>query len=208
MSGIGRLARRGLVDEEQLEEEVEDAYERVERLKRDMRDRLGVSEPPRPKEHPTPLSEADIERMGNRELGAYYTQFVAYVVFIGDRLAEIEIMERTAGAHAKKVKATISMELRAEGNSEATVKDLVLLHPIFEEAYLEHEKLYNMKKILASYHAGYKEVAKALSRNVSIRELEFEQTKRENNVQHSKGRAHRRNAFGGRAAKKKQGSDE
>lgn len=188
MSGIGRLARRGIVDEDQLVENAEDAYARIEQLKREMKDHLGVSEPPRPSEHPTPLSEMDVQSMGNRELGAYHAQFVAYVVFIGDRLAEIEVMERTAGAHLKKVKAEISMELRAEGHSEAKVKDMVILHPIYEEAFLEHEKLYNMKKIVGSYHEGYKEVAKALSRNVTIRELEFEQQKRESNVQNSKGR--------------------
>lgn len=188
MGGLGRLSRRGLVDEEQIVEDAEDAYARIEQLKNDMQERLGVSEPPRPKNHPVPLDDMDIQSMGNRELGAYHAQFVAYVVFIGDRLAEIEVMERTAHAHLKKVKAKISMELRAEGHSEAKVKDLALLHPIYEEAFLEHEKLYNMKKIVSSYHSGYKEVAKALSRNVTIRELEFEQQKRDSNVQHSKGR--------------------
>jgi hypothetical protein len=193
------LRDAGVVDGEKLENRAKSVYDMLETIKSQLHSQLGVQEMPAPQEHPAPLAELDVATIGNRELGAIYSQYVAYSVFLNSRLSEIVSLEKAAKGNLKKAVAEIKNKLRVEGVKAAEITARVETHPLYEEYYVEALKLFMMKEIVEAQHKAYRDMAAALSRNVTLRELEFEQQRREDNVQQSKGASRpRRGGFGGR----------
>jgi desulfoferrodoxin (superoxide reductase-like protein) len=192
------LREAAVVDDEQLEMRAESVYDMLDTIKSQMQDQLGVDDMPAPKDLPKPLAEVDVASIGNRELGAIYTQYVAYSVFLNSRLAEMISLEKAARGNLKKATAEIKNQLRADGVKAADIAARVETHPVYEEYYIEWLKLFMMKEILEARYKAYRDMAAALSRNVTLRELEFEQQRRDSNVQSSKGSSRPRRSFGGR----------
>ena len=196
------LSDVSIIEGGELEERAGSVYDMLDVIKESMHDQLGVTDMPAPKVAPTPLTEVDVATIDNRELGALYTAYVAYSVFLNTRLSEILSLERAARGNLKKVVARLKNQLRADGVKETHVAAQVETHGLYEEYYVEHLKLYMMKEIVEAQHKAYRDMAAALSRNVSLRELEFEQQRRDNNIQKSKGKGAgtplKRSPFSGR----------
>jgi len=181
------LSKAGVVDDGALQAGAQSAYDMLDEVKHKMLKDLGVKEMPAPKVEPEPIANVDVVTIDNRELGALHTQYVAYSVYLSSRLAEVISLERAARGNLKRVAATIKNELRAEGVKETHISAQLEIHPVYTEYYIEHLKLFMMKEIVESLYKAYRDMAAALSRNVTLRELEFQQQQREDNVGKSKG---------------------
>lgn len=176
------LRRAGIVDEEEHQEGMQDAYTQIAEIKYGLEQRFGVSEPPRPKQEPVPLSEVDVSALSNLQLESLYLQYVSYSVFLNTKVAEIECLERAAGAELKKTRGRIENALRAGGIKEIALKAAVETHPAYLEAAMEYNKLYFTKKLSVPYYEVYSKQASGLSRAVELRKLEFAQQQRSSNL--------------------------
>ena len=192
------LSTVGLVDGSDVEKRAQSVYQLLEEVESQLRDDLGVSEMPDPKSQPTPLAELDVAVITNRELGGLHAQYVSYSVFLAGRLAKINGLERAARGNLKRVTAEIKNELRADGVKEAELSARVEVHPLYEQFYMEAMKLFMTKEIGEAYVKAYKEMASALSRNIALRELEFEQQRREDSIGKKKAGASASQVAGGR----------
>jgi hypothetical protein len=180
------LSQAGIVDDAKLQKRAKSIYGLLDDLKCRLQEDLGVEEMPSPSSQPPALAELNVEQLGNRELGGLYTQYVAHAVFLNGRLAEINALERAAKGNLKRTIAEIKNELRSKGVKEAEVVARVEVHPVYEEFAIEALKLFMMKELVEAYQKAYKDMAAALSRNITLRELEFEQIRREDNIQKSR----------------------
>ncbi len=144
--------------------------------------KLGVPEIPQPSNAPPSLGTVNIENLDNRSLEVLYLQYVGFSEFLRPRLAELEASYAFAKAGMKRVVADLKNQARAAH----TPKDEILASIQENPVYIEHDsevlKLYAMREILKSYQSGFSNQAKAISRIIEIRKLEFEEGHRKNSI--------------------------
>lgn len=169
------------------DEKYQSAFEIIEQVREQMREELGLEEYPRPEAQPRPLADIpNIEGLPNAELGALYAHYVAYAQFVGAKLAETEAAYKIATNVLKQVVAEIQSKLFSQEVPKAEVPVRVREDGLYKKFDNELVKLYATKTILAAHHRAYDKQAAALSRIISLRELEFQQTFRENSIGGSK----------------------
>lgn len=142
----------------------------------------GIPESPRPKGVPESLADSDITRMSNNQLANLYTQYVAYGAYLGNELAKIEGLEEGARKLLKDTLAELKDACFSKGLKGPEATAAAMRDEVYKEMDFEHMKLYFMKTILKRRARGYSSQAAALSRNIELRKLEFEQSRRDTNI--------------------------
>lgn len=145
-------------------------------------DQLGLPAYPKPSTTPHPLTDVDIESLTNHQLGALYTQYTAFAQFVNGQLAQTEAGYKIAQSRLKMLDAKIRAELYAAKVPKAEVPAKVKENGAFETAEFELVKLFAMKTILEAHYRAYDKQAAALSRIITLRELEFEKEMRDNGI--------------------------
>lgn len=175
------FSRVGLVDEESIFEAQKQVDQLLEDVEADLK-RRGVLNAPRPTGHPRPLADVDITDLTNNELASLYTQHVAYGAYIGDELAKIEGLEAHAKKMLKETLASLKDAQFAKGVKGPEVTARAMNDPLYGAMDMAHLRLFFMKAILTRRYQGYTAQAAALSRTIELRKLDFEQSRRDNNL--------------------------
>jgi len=188
---VARLKTKGagVINEAQTNANTEALYGLTESIQEKLVHEFGIEEYPRPSGAPEPLSEVDVGAMANIALGNLYSQYVAYSVYLNNKLTDIRCLSKTAKIVLKNVSADIKLQLLSEGVPKDQVSAQVRAHPKFNELEIESLKFEIMSEKVETYAKGYRDQAAALSRNIELRKLEFEQQLREGHVQKTKGMA-------------------
>ena len=175
------LTRAALIDKDS-DHRHKSAFDLIDETKRKMEE-LGLEDYPQPSSRPTPLAEIDnIDTLTNAQLGALYVQYVAYAQFVCARLAEIVATHKIAETRVKHVTAELTASLYAKEIPKTEVSTRVRESVAYQEADAELVKTYAMKTLLEAHHRAYDKQAAALSRVISLRELEFQQAMRQDSV--------------------------
>jgi hypothetical protein len=181
------LSKTAITDRES-EEELRSAFDIIEETKEKMSE-MGLEEYPRPRNAPKALAEIDdIDSLTNSQLGALYVQYVAYSQFISAKLSETIAGYRIAANNLKHLHANIASTLYAKEVPKAEVPARVKEDPLYKQYDAELVKFFAMKTLLEAHHRAYDKQAAALSRMISLRELEFQQSLRQDNIKKPKAR--------------------
>lgn len=175
------LTNAAILDKES-DQRHKSAFEIIDETKAKMAE-LGLEEYPQPSSRPTPLAEISaIDSLTNAELGALYVQYVAYSQFVSARLAEMVATYKIAHNNIKHVTAELTASLYAKEVPKSEVPTRVKESVAYQEADAELVKLFAMKTLLEAHYKAYEKQASALSRLISLRELEFQQTLRQEGI--------------------------
>lgn len=181
------LRKAGITDKD-TEDKLRSAFDTIEDTKEKMRE-MGLEDYPKPQSAPRSLAEIpDIDSLTNSQLGALYVQYVAYAQFISSRLSETIAGYRIAANNLKQLQAKIASTLYAKEVPKAEVPARVREDPLYKEFDAELVKFFAMKTLLEAHHRAYDKQAAALSRMISLRELEFQQSLRQDNMKKPKAR--------------------
>lgn len=144
--------------------------------------RRGIMDMPRPKNHPEPLADMNVNDLTNSQVAGLYTQYVAYASYIGDELAEIECLEEAAKRILRETLGKLKDSHFAKGMKGAEVTAAATSDPFYMELDFEHLRLLFMKNIMKRRYRHYTSQASALSRTVELRKLDFESQRRDSNI--------------------------
>jgi hypothetical protein len=143
---------------------------------------MGIPEYPKPRNQPEAIADVDLSAMSNRELEQLLSQYTAWAAYIGTKLAEAEVAVKASDASMKAVIASLKSSLFKDGTPKAEVDAKVKTSPQYIEYDLEHLKLYATREILDAHYKAYSRSAQAVSRNIELRKLEYEQEQRHSGV--------------------------
>lgn len=143
---------------------------------------MGVPDYPRPRQTPEAIADVDLSAMTNRELEQLMSQYTAWAAFMGTKLAEAEVAYKASTAAMKAVTASLRVSLLKDGVPKNEIDAKVQTSPEYIEYDLEHLKLYAAREILDAHYKAYSRSAQAVSRNIELRKLEYEQDMRQQNV--------------------------
>jgi len=101
---------------------------------------------------------------------------------VGARLAEMVATYKIAINNMKHVTAELTASLYAKEVPKAEVPTRVKESVAYQEADAELVRVFAMKTLLEAHYRAYEKQASALSRLISLRELEFQQTLRQEGV--------------------------
>jgi hypothetical protein len=175
------LTNAALINKE-ADQRHKSAFEIIDETKAKMAD-LGLEDYPQPSSRPIPLAEIEsIDLLTNAELGALYVQYVAYSQFVSARLAEMVATYKIAINNVKHVTAELTASLYAKEVPKAEVPTRVKESVVYQEADAELVRIFAMKTLLEAHYKAYEKQASALSRLISLRELEFQQTLRQGGI--------------------------
>jgi hypothetical protein len=175
------LSNAALIDKESAQKH-KSAFDLIAETKQKMEE-MGLEDYPQPNSRPTPLAEIEnIDGLTNSQLGGLYVEYVAYAQFVGARLAELVATYKIAVNNVKHITAELTASLYAKDVPKGEISTRVRESVAFQEADAELVKIFAMKTLLEAHHRAYDKQAAALSRLISLRELEFQQTIRQDNV--------------------------
>jgi hypothetical protein len=150
---------------------------------------LGLEEYPKPSSTPRPLAEIDeADSLTNTELGILYAQYIAYAQYVGAKLAEVTVMYKIATGALKTLSAELSTQLASKNVPKSEIGAQVRASVAFQEGEDEVLKFYALKAMIEAVHRAYDKQAAAISRIISLRELEFNSTIRGENLNKSSRR--------------------
>lgn len=171
-----------IVDEEEQEARYRSAADMIDETKARLLE-MGLEEYPQPKSRPIPLAEIpNIDSLTNTELGVLFAQYTAYAQFVGARSAEMQAMHKIAVSGLKRLTAEMTAQLVAREVPKSEIPAQIRKSQAFIDGDTELLKIYAMKTMLEAVHRAYEKQAAALSRLISLRELEFQQTLRDGNI--------------------------
>lgn len=175
------LGRIGTISEKG----VSSAQEMIQGMLTEAKDEMkarGILDAPRPKNHPEPLADLDINSLTNQEVASLYTKYVGYSSYIGDELAEVECLEHAAKKLLRETLGELKDAQFVKGVKGAEATTAAMKNPLYKELELEHTRLYFMTTIMKRKYSHYVQQAKALSRTVELRKLDFENHRRDSNI--------------------------
>jgi hypothetical protein len=144
---------------------------------------LGLMPYPKPTSVPESLADIDIEALTNPGLGQLFTRYTAYGQYVFGELTKSEVAYKIGVSSLKLVEAKLKTKYYGlDGITKAEVPALVKDDAFRIEYELEVLKLYAMKEILGAHYKAYSKQADALSRIISLRELEFDRDMRRNSI--------------------------
>lgn len=175
------LRRVGVISERGVSVAQQRIYDMLEEAKSQLAAR-GILDMPKPKNHPLPLADMNVNELTNSEVAGLYTQYVAYASYIGDELAEIECLEEAAKRLLRETLGKLKDAQFAKGLKGAEATAAAISDPFFQELDVEHLRLFFMKSIMKRRYRHYTSQASALSRTVELRKLDFENQRRDTNI--------------------------
>lgn len=167
------------------ERAVSEGQSRIYRMLADVKAEIakrGIHDAPRPANHPRALADMDMNLLTNDELANLYTQYVAYASYIGDELSEVECLELAAKKLLKETLGELKDAEYVKGLKGGEATNAAIKNPLYKELDLEHTTLFFMLSIMKRKYTHYVKQAAALSRNVEVRKLDFENQRRDNNL--------------------------
>lgn len=144
----------------------------------------GIEPYSKPATVPPDLSELgkDPDQLTNAELAALHLRYTAYAQFINTKLAEITAAHRIADNNLKHIIADLTNQFHVgKAVAKADVPHMVRAHSKYREYECEALKLYAMKTILDARYTSYDKQAAAISRIITVRQMELEATLRDSN---------------------------
>lgn len=157
------------------EAELKGAFDILEEVQTYAQERLGIQPYPMPSTVPRDLAEYDEpDKFTNDDLALLHAQYTAYASFIGTKLAEITAAQKLSSRNLKNVVTDLTTRLYAENTPKTEIAARVKMSPIYREFELEDMKLTMMRIILDARYQSYDKQAKAISRLVTIRQMELE----------------------------------
>lgn len=147
---------------------------------------MGLVEYPRPKSTPVSLADLDLETLTNNGLGNLYAQYTAHAQWVYGQVARAEIGYKIGVSNLKQIEAQMKAKLFASEVPKTEVPALVREDPLRVSYEIEVLKLYATKEILTAHYKAYSKEAEALSRIISLRELDFDMTTRDMGIQSRK----------------------
>jgi hypothetical protein len=178
------------VSSKRMREHAQTAIDILEEIQGRIR-KMGVMDFPKPEGVIQALGSLELGGCTNREIESLLARYIGYVAYLGPKIAEAETAYRIGAANLKRVEANLRVNLFKDNVPKAEVIARVRESEEYIELDLEQLKLFAIKHILGAHCNAYKEQAKAVSRSIELRKLEFEQEHRANNVAGHKGPAHR-----------------
>lgn len=148
---------------------------------------LGLVEYPKPRSSPVSLADLDLETLSNSGLGNLYAQYTAHAQWVYGQVARAEIGYKIGVSNLKQIEAQMKAKLFSQNIAKAEVPALVREDALRISYEIEVLKLYATKEILEAYYKAYSKQAEALSRIISLRELDFDMTTRDMGIQGRKG---------------------
>lgn len=147
---------------------------------------LGLVPYPKPSNAPDNLADMDVSVMPNNQLGQMYSQYTAHAQWVFGELTKASVAYRLGVSSLKLLEAKLKTKLYAQNVVKAEVPALVREDHLRLEYEIEVLKLYAMKEILEAHYKAYSKQAEALSRIISLRELDFDMTTREFGINNRK----------------------
>ncbi len=138
--------------------------------------KMGLVPIPQPR-MPQSIADIDIDGLTNAELGALYARHIGFAVYMKYKVVVAEVTYRGAKALLDKVEAQLRRQLKAEGVADSNIRDLVHEHEDYQEAQGEVASTYAIHALLTAYMSNYRSQAQALSRLVTLRQLDLEQVR-------------------------------
>lgn len=178
------------ISSKRVREHQQTAVDLLEEIQERIR-KMGVMDFPKPEGTIQSLGSLELGAFTNREVETLLARYIGYVAYLGPKIAEAETAYRIGAANLKLVEANLRVSLFKDNVPKNEVVARVRESEEYIEQDLEQLKLFAVKHILAAHCNAYKEQAKAVSRSIELRKLEFEQEHRANNVAGHKGPAHR-----------------
>jgi len=149
---------------------------------------LGLLPYPKPDTAPDTLVGIELESLPNHALGQLYIRYTAHAQYVGGQLAELEAAYRLACTNLKHIDAKLRSKLFASAVPKAEVASRAKDDALYQEFDTEVVRLFAMKTLVTAHYRAYDKQAAALSRIISLRELEFEQNLRGSNIDAAKNR--------------------
>jgi hypothetical protein len=175
------LRGTGIVDEKAVES-IPTGDEMVENIHQRMRD-MGIPEITSPKGDPPPtLAEIDTTSMSMRELERMYAQYVSYAEFINPIVEARSAALRAEKSRLQLVKARVTKILREDGVAKSDIVSMRDAHEQVEEVAASILFIESERDIIRATAKVYVNEAKALSRIVEMRKIDFEQSNRSGNL--------------------------
>lgn len=175
------LSRVGAISEKSVNEAQAKIFAMLDDAKNELT-RRGILDMPKPKNHPLPLADMNVNDLTNSEVAGLYTQYVAYASYIGDELAEIECLEEAAKRMLRETLGKLKDAQFAKGLKGAEATAASISDPFYQELDFEHLRFLFMKNIMKRRYRHYTSQASALSRTVELRKLDFESQRRDINI--------------------------
>lgn len=138
--------------------------------------KLGLPSIPQPRV-PQPISEVDIDSLTNAQLAALYSHHISFSLFVKYRLTQAEVAYRGAKASLEDARVLLRRRFKAEGLSEAAMADAVENDDDFRLAQQDVLHAFAIRDMLQTYTDNYTSQARALSRLMSLRQMDLEQTR-------------------------------
>lgn len=147
---------------------------------------LGLEEYPRPSSVPAPLAEIEeADSLTNSELGVLFAQYVAYAQYVGAKLAEVTVLYKISTGALKTLSAELSTQLASKGVPKGEIGAHVRASVAFQECEDELLKAYALKSLIEAVHRAYDKQASAISRIITLRELEINASLRGENIKNT-----------------------
>ncbi len=143
---------------------------------------LGLPDYPHPSGVPKSLVGLDVSNMHNNDLGQLYVEYTAFAQYVLGQLARIKAAYNISLSNLKHIDAKLRIEMVKDDVSKAEIPSRIKDHPLYTEFNIEVMKLYAMKSLLEAHYKAYTKQAAALSRIVSLRVMEFDQSERERGI--------------------------
>lgn len=182
---FGKVA---LVPKDAAASRARSATEIVQNAKETLRE-MGLEDYPKPDATPTPLGAVgDADSLTNSEIGVMYVQYISYAQYVGSKLAEMDVLYRIATTELKRLHAELSTQLVSRGVAKSEIPSAIRDSTAYQDAELEMLKAYAMKTMLQAVFSAYDKQAAALSRLMTLRELEFQGELRGTNMKNTRKR--------------------
>lgn len=138
--------------------------------------KMGLVPIPKPR-MPQSIADVDVDGLTNAELGALYARHIGFAVYMKYKVAIAEVTYREAKGLLDRVEAGLRRQFKSEGVADSNIRDLVHEHEDYQEAQGEVSSAYAIHALLNAYMSNYRSQAQALSRLVTLRQLDLEQTR-------------------------------
>lgn len=138
--------------------------------------RLGLAPLPTPKV-PRPISDLNIDTLPNDQLAALYAEHVSYAQFVGVKIAQHKAYAVGLRGTLDRHVAELKIGFKKEKIPDSQVASLVKIDPELVELEDVIAQTKAVTILLEAYLNNYKAQYAALSRIVTIRQIDIDQTR-------------------------------
>jgi len=165
---------------------------------KDVRNRMrdcGIPDIPAPTgDPPVNLTEVDTTSLGLRQLEDLFIKYTSYAQFISTIVVERTSALKNEETRLLRIRALISKNLMAEGVPKSEITAARDAHPDVEAVLASVLYTRTERDMVEATYKAFSGQARALSRVIEIRKLEYEQTTRTGTISNNLRSANRLNS--------------